>query len=77
MDAGFGDDDGPVAVQELIPIVGIAETFGKWQGRCGPLDCFAHVGVVRTGITAVFGAERFFFSMESEVMSASWSPSEL
>ena len=45
VDAGFGDDDGPVAVQELTPIVGIAETFGRWQGRCGPLDCFAHVGV--------------------------------
>src|SRR5713101_8286001 len=47
--AGFGDDDGPVAVQELTPIVGIAETFGKWQGRCEPLDCFAHVGVVQHG----------------------------
>jgi hypothetical protein len=32
--SGFGDDDGPVAVQELTPILGIAETFGKWQGRC-------------------------------------------
>jgi hypothetical protein len=32
--AGFGDDDGPVAVHELTPIFGIAETFGKWQGRC-------------------------------------------
>jgi hypothetical protein len=47
--AGFGDDDGPVAVQELTPSVGIAETFGKWQGRCEPLDCFAHVGVVQHG----------------------------
>jgi len=34
--AGFGDDDGPVAVQELTPSGGIAETFGKWQGRCEP-----------------------------------------
>jgi len=47
--AGFGDDDGPVAVQELTPSRGIAETFGKWQGRCEPLDCFAHVGVVQYG----------------------------
>src|SRR4029453_11702998 len=45
--AGFGDDDGPVAVQELTPSGGIAKTFGKWQGRCEPLDCFAHVGVVQ------------------------------
>src|SRR5713101_3148636 len=47
--AGFGNDDGPVAVQELTPIFGIAETFGKWQGRCEPLDCFPHVGVVQHG----------------------------
>ena len=69
--AGFGDDDGPVAVQELTPSGGVAETFGKQQGRCEPLDCFAHVRVVQTGITAVFGADRFFFSMDSEVTSAS------
>ncbi len=69
--AGFGDDDGPVAVQELTPSVGIAETFGKWQGRCEPLDCFAHVGVVQQGYYGGIGAERFFFSMESEVISAS------
>ena len=71
MSAGFGNDDGPVAVRELTPMVGDAETFGERQGRCEPLDCFAHVGVDRTGITAVFGADRFFFSMGSEVTSAS------
>ena len=49
VDAGFGDNDGPVAVQELTPSVGIAETYGKWQGRYKPLDCFAHVGVVQHG----------------------------
>ena len=49
MDAGLGDDDGPVPVQELTPSVGIAETFGKRQGRGEPLDCFAHVGVVQHG----------------------------
>ena len=49
VDAGLGDDDGPVAVQELTPSVGIAETFGKWQGRREPLDCFAHVRVVEHG----------------------------
>ena len=42
--AGFGDDDGPIAVQELPAIFGVAETFGKWQGRCEPRDCFGHVG---------------------------------
>ena len=47
--AGFGDNDGPVAVQELTPSGGITETFGKWQGRCKPLDCFTHVGVVQHG----------------------------
>ena len=49
VDAGFGNDDGPVAVQELTPIFRIAETYGKWQDRCEPLDCFAHVGVVQHG----------------------------
>src|SRR5207245_7795091 len=29
VDAGLGDDDGPVAVQELTPSVGVAETSGK------------------------------------------------
>src|SRR5512132_992013 len=47
--AGFGHDDGPVAVQELTPSVGIAETYGKCQGRREPLDGFAHVGVVQHG----------------------------
>ena len=47
--AGFGDDDGPIAVQELPAILGVAETFGEWKGRCEPLDCFAHVGVVEDG----------------------------
>src|SRR5437773_4207108 len=28
-------------------MVGDAETFGERQGRCEPLDCFAHVGVVQ------------------------------
>jgi hypothetical protein len=46
---GFGHDDGSVAVQELTPSGGIAETYGKWQGRCEPLDCCAHVGVVQHG----------------------------
>jgi hypothetical protein len=49
VDAGCGDNDGPVAVHELTPSFGIAETYGKWQGRCEPLDCFAHVGVVQYG----------------------------
>jgi hypothetical protein len=47
--AGFGDDNGPVAVQELTSIGGIAETFGEWQGRYEPLDCFTHVRVVEHG----------------------------
>jgi hypothetical protein len=47
--AGFGYDDPPIAVRELTPMVGDAETFGEWQGRCEPLDCFAHVGVVQNG----------------------------
>ena len=67
--AGFGDDDGPVAVRELTPMVADAETFGERQGRGKPLDCCTHVGWYRTVITAVFGAARFFFSIESEVIS--------
>ena len=47
--AGSGDDDGPVAVQKLTPMVGDAEAFDEWQGRREPLDCFAHVGVVQHG----------------------------
>src|SRR4029077_6051686 len=47
--AGFGDDDGPIAVQELPAILGVAETFGEWKGRCEPRDCFGHVGVVKHG----------------------------
>ena len=49
MYAGFGDDDGPIAVQELPAILGVAETFGEWKGRCEPRDCFGHVGVVEHG----------------------------
>ena len=49
MCAGFGDDDGPIAVQELPAILGVAETFGEWKGRCEPRDCFGHVGVVEHG----------------------------
>ena len=49
MDAGFGDDDGPIAVQELPAILGVAETFGEWKGRCEPRDGFGHVGVVEHG----------------------------
>jgi hypothetical protein len=45
--AGGGEDDGAVLVYELAAILRIAETFGKWQGRCEPLDCFGHVGVVQ------------------------------
>jgi hypothetical protein len=47
--AGFDDDDGAVAVQELTPMVAYAETFGEWQRRCEPLDDFTHVGVVQHG----------------------------
>ena len=49
MSAGFDDDDGPVAVHELTPMVAYAETFGEWQRRCEPLDGVAHVGVVQHG----------------------------
>ena len=49
MSPGFGHDDGPVAVRELTPMVADAETFGEWQGRCEPLDCLAHVGIVQDG----------------------------
>ena len=49
MCAGFGDDDGPIAVQELPAIFGVAQTFGKWKGRCEPRDCFGHVGIVEHG----------------------------
>ena len=49
VDAGFGDDDGPIAVQELPAILGVAETFGEWKGRCEPRDGFGHVGVVEHG----------------------------
>jgi len=49
VDAGFGDDDGPIAVQELPAILGVAETFGEWKGRCEPGDGFGHVGVVEHG----------------------------
>ena len=47
MSAGFGDDDGPVAVDELTPMVGDAETFGEWQYRREPPDRRAHVGIVQ------------------------------
>ena len=47
--AGFGDDNGPIAVQELPAILGVAETFGEWKGRCEPHDCFGHVWVVEHG----------------------------
>jgi hypothetical protein len=47
--AGFGDDDRPIAVQELPAILRVAETFGEWKGRCKPRDCFGHVGVVQDG----------------------------
>ena len=49
MYAGFGDDDGPIAVQELPTILRVAETFGEWKGRCEPRDCFGHVGIVEHG----------------------------
>src|SRR5262245_29995522 len=49
MVARGGDDDGAVFVHELTPSLRIAETFGKWQGRSEPLDCFGHVGVVQHG----------------------------
>jgi hypothetical protein len=39
----------PIAVHELPAIFGVAETFGKWKGRCEPRDCFGHVGVVEHG----------------------------
>jgi hypothetical protein len=49
MSAGFGDDDGPVAVRELTAMIADSETFGERQSRCEPLDGFADVGVVEDG----------------------------
>ena len=34
-------------------------------------DCFGHVGIVEHGYYGGVGAERFFFSIESEVITAS------
>lgn len=49
MSPGFGDHDGSIAIRELTPMVADAETLSEWQGRCEPLDGFAHVGVVQHG----------------------------
>src|SRR5207245_5636783 len=52
VDAGFGNDDGPVAVQELTPIFRIAGPSGNGKDGCEQLDSFAHAGVVQHGNTA-------------------------
>ena len=65
--AGFGYDDPPVAVRELTPMVGDAETFGEWQGRCEPLDCFGDVGVVQYRYYSGVWCGAVFFSMGLEL----------
>ncbi len=47
MYARFGDDDCPVAVDELTTIVAEAQALSEWQCRCEPRDGLAHVGVVQ------------------------------
>ncbi len=47
MYARFGDDDCPVAVDELTTIFAEAQALTEWQCRCEPRDGLAHVGVVQ------------------------------
>ena len=49
MSAGCGDHDGSPAVQELAAMVADAEAFYEREGRREPLDCCAHVGIVKNG----------------------------